>query len=86
YSGIRLILKGMVIANVIGLGIGYLQKEFKLIALDPQNYYMDSVPIKISLFEVVGLNLVCLLIVGLTLFIPLMIISRIKAINAIRFD
>lgn len=86
YSGIRLILKGMVIANVIGIGLGYLQKEFKLIALDPQNYYMDSVPIKISLIEVAGLNLVCLLIVGFTLFIPLMIISRIKAINAIRFD
>lgn len=86
YSGLRLILKGMFIANLIGLGIGYLQREFKIIALDAKNYYMDSVPISISFVEVIGLNIICLIIVGIALFIPLMIINRIKAINAIRFD
>ena len=86
YNGIRLILKGMVIANTLGLGLGYLQKEFKLIALDAANYYMDAVPISISWAEVIGLNFVCLIIAGLALFIPLAIINRIKPINSIRFD
>lgn len=86
YNGIRLILKGMVIANVIGLGLGLLQKEFKIISLDAKNYYMDAVPISISWTEVLGLNIICLLIVGMALFIPLLIVNRIRAINAIRFD
>ena len=76
----------MVIANVIGLGLGYLQREFRIIALDAKNYYMDAVPISISWTELIGLNMTCFIIVALALFIPLLIINRIRAINAIRFD
>ena len=86
YNGLRLIAQGMIIANIVGIGLALIQQKFKIIALDPENYYMDAVPIDISLAEVLGLNLVCLVIVGLALFIPLAIINRIKPINSIRFD
>ncbi len=85
-NGLRLILKGMVYANLIAFGIAFIQQHFQIIALDPKSYYMDYVPIEIPWLNVIGLNALCFILVGLTLFIPLLIISRLKPIKSIRFD
>ncbi len=86
YNGLQLILRGLIIGNGMALLLGWIQKRFKVIPLDPANYYMESVPIDFDLFWIVFVNLITLLIIGLTLFIPLSIISRINPIKVIRFD
>ncbi|MDF9800388.1 lipoprotein-releasing system permease protein [Catalinimonas alkaloidigena] len=86
YNGILLIVRGMMIGNLIGIGFGLLQYFFKIIPLDPENYYMDYVPIHWDLLAIVGLNLLTFTIVVLVLNIPTIIILRINPIKAIRFD
>lgn len=86
YNGILLIVRGMIIGNLIGIGFGLVQYFFKLIPLDPENYYMEYVPIHWDLLAILGLNLLTFLIVALVLNIPTMIILRINPIKAIRFD
>ncbi len=86
YNGIRLIFRGLLIGNLIGIGFGLLQYYFKLIPLDAENYYMDFVPIHWDLLAILGLNLLTFMIVGLVLNIPTIIILRIDPIKAIRFD
>lgn len=86
YNGIRLIVKGLLIGNIIGLGLSYLQYRFKIIPLDPENYYMSFVPITLNWPIIIGLNLLVLIVVSLVLSIPTMIISRIHPIKSIRFD
>lgn len=86
YNGILLIVRGMMIGNLIGIGFGLLQYFFKIIPLDPENYYMDYVPIHWDLLAIIGLNLLTFMIVVLVLNIPTMIILRINPIKAIRFD
>lgn len=85
-NGVNLILKGIFWGNVFGLGCCYLQDRFKLIPLDPTNYYMNHVPISFDYMAVLLLNLLVVTITGFTLFIPLTVISRIRPIKAIRFD
>ena len=86
YKGMRLILKGMLIGNILGIGYGLLQYYFKIVPLDPANYYMDYVPIDWNIWIIIGLNLLCFLIVSLILIIPTILITRINPIQAIRFD
>lgn len=86
YSGVRLIVKGLVFGNLLGLGVCYIQYKFKLIPLNPKDYYMDFVPISWS-WEIIGmLNLLTFLIVTLVLVLPTRAISNINPIRAIKFD
>ena len=63
-----------------------LQDKFKIIPLDPQNYYMEYVPIQWDWLWVIVLNILTFVIISAVLMLPTMIISRISPIKAIRFD
>ena len=81
-----LILKGLLLGNLLGLGLCFIQYKFKLITLNPRDYYMEFVPISWH-WEIVGLlNVVTLIIVTIVLLLPTMAIARINPIRAIRFD
>lgn len=86
YNGVRLVVKGLLLGNVIAIGFGALQYYFELIPLEPSTYYMDHVPIDWNWMSTIGINLLTLVIVALVLIIPTAIISRISPVKAIRFD
>jgi lipoprotein-releasing system permease protein len=86
YHGIYLSAKGLLIGNLIGIGLSLLQFYFKIIPLDPQTYYMDAIPININWFYILSLNLGVLLTIGLMMWWPSHLISRISPIKAIRFE
>jgi lipoprotein-releasing system permease protein len=86
YNGMLLILKGLLFGNIIGLGFCFVQYYFKIIPLDPQNYYMSTVPIEWNWPVFALLNLLTFVLVLLVLFIPMIVISNIKPIKAIKFD
>lgn len=86
YRGMILMGKGMLLGNVLGLGLAFLQYKFKIIPLDPQNYYMEYVPIQWDWGMVMLLNLLTFLIISLVLFLPTRIITGISPIQSIRFD
>jgi len=84
--GVRLILKGLFWGNLVGLGVAVIQYYFRVIPLDQVNYYMSYVPVKFDWFIIVGLNLITAIVISLSLYIPVVIISKISPIKSIRFD
>ncbi|XOV93939.1 MAG: ABC transporter permease [Bacteroidota bacterium] len=86
FNGLNLIVKGLLWGNMIGLSFCFAQYYFKLIPLDASNYYVSYVPISLDFGIVLFLNIMAVIVVGITLFIPLSIISRIQPVKAIRFD
>ncbi len=86
YNGVLLIGKGLLIGNALGIGLCFLQHRFKLIKLNPHDYYMSFVPISWHWDIIIILNLLTFFIVTLVLLLPTMVISRISPIKAIRFD
>jgi len=86
YQGINLILRGLLLGNIIGLGLCFLQDRFKLIPLNPHDYYMSYVPIAWDWPMIVSLNVLMFAVVTVVLWVPTTIISRIAPIKAIRFD
>ncbi|GAB3636138.1 ABC transporter permease [Hymenobacter arcticus] len=86
FRGMAITLKGLVIGNVVALGFCALQYYFRIIPLDPENYYMDRVPIAWSTSVMVLLNVATLLASILAVLVPTYMIARIKPMVAIRFD
>ena len=85
YNALNIIIKGLIVGNTLGIGLGYLQTEFSIISLNPDTYYMSSVPINIDFKNILLINLSTIFISYLVLIIPSFLITRISPINAIRF-
>jgi lipoprotein-releasing system permease protein len=86
YNGMNLIIKGLLWGNAVGLGLCFLQDKFKLISLNPHDYYMEYVPIQWSWGTVIVLNVIIFFTVLLVLLLPTRFITRINPIQAIKFD
>jgi lipoprotein-releasing system permease protein len=86
YNGMRLIVKGMMLGNFIGILFGFLQSKYQFLTLDAKNYYMEFVPISWDWTIIIFLNILTFTVVSMTLSVPTMIISRITPIKSIRFD
>jgi lipoprotein-releasing system permease protein len=86
FQGLRLMAKGLLFGNVLGLGLCYLQYTFRIIKLNAHDYYMSYVPVDWNWSVVVLLNLLMIAVVSFVLLLPTAIVSRVNPIKAIRFD
>lgn len=86
HYGLNILYKGLLWGNVIGLSICFLQYHFKLVPLDPENYFMTSVPIEWTWVHFAMINLVISILIIIALFVPLLFINRVKPIKAIKFS
>ena len=86
FTGYRLIVKGLLIGNAIGIGFGFVQQKWKVIPLEAQNYFMDSVPISFDWLIILGLNILFILLIAAVLFFPTLLISRIEPVKSIKFN
>lgn len=86
YFAAFIIGRGLLLGDVLGVGIVWLQHEWGFIRLDATNYYMETVPVEIDPLVVIGLNVGTLLVTVLALVGPSFLISRIQPAKAIRFD
>lgn len=81
-----LIIRGMLIGNIIGLGLAFIQYYFELIPLNPEVYYLNTVPIELSFMNWLLLNLGTLFVCVVALIVPSMVITKITPSKAIRFN
>lgn len=86
FNGINLVVKGALLGNAIAVLFGLIQYYFKPITLDPVHYYMAYVPIDWNLGVILGLNALVIGLIAITIFLPTALISRIRPVQAIRFD
>jgi lipoprotein-releasing system permease protein len=85
YNASYLILKGLFWGNVIGLSIILFQYYFKIITLNPQTYYVSTMPVHISFTQILLLNIGTLIMCFLMLIIPSYIITKINPSKSIKF-
>jgi lipoprotein-releasing system permease protein len=85
YNAIYLVGIGLILGNLLGLGIAYLQAQTHLFKLDQTNYYLDYVPMQVHVVDVLMLNITTIVICLLVLIIPSLLVSRISPLKAIRF-
>ena len=82
----RLILRGIFWGNAIALVLSLAQRHFKIIKLNPANYFTDSVPIHFDLPLWVTINVGTLIVILLMVLVPASLVSRIHPAESMRMD
>jgi lipoprotein-releasing system permease protein len=86
YNSFYLIGKGLLWGNVLGVGLALFQQYTGFFELDQTQYYVSVIPVKLSLLNVVLLNLGTIVVCVLMLLLPSLIVARITPVKAIRFS
>lgn len=84
FLAMKVALWGMLIGNVLMLGLLYCQDRWHFLPLDPDAYYIDFVPVEINWWAVLTLNAVCLLLIYLSLIIPSRFVAGISPTDTMR--
>lgn len=82
----RIVLRGVLIGNVIGLGLAFLQWKYHFIPLNPEAYYLSSVPIEFNLWAILGLNAAVIALSTAIMLIPARLISNISPSETMRYE
>jgi lipoprotein-releasing system permease protein len=86
YLSAHIAIRGLIIGNIIGLGLCFLQQKFGIIKLDPANYFLETVPISINPLHMLLLNLGAMVAIFLMMIGPSYLAARISPVRAILFD
>lgn len=86
WFGAFIITKGLIWGDIIAGLIITVQKYFGVIKLDPQTYYVSTVPVEVNIPLFAIINIATLIISVLVLIIPSFLISHISPAKSIRFE
>ncbi len=80
-----LIIKGLIIGNIIGIGVCLIQHHFGIVVLSQESYFVSTVPVNIYILHIALLNAGTFAICFIMLLLPSFIVSKISPVKAIRF-
>jgi len=86
YNAGYIVFYGLLIGNILGVGLALIQKHFNFIKLDEANYYLDTAPIDINWGPIILLNAGTFILTLLSLLLPTLLVTRITPVKALRFD
>lgn len=86
YFSVMLVVKALVLGNMIGIGICLFQHYTHFIQLDPTSYYLEYVPIHLTILHVALLNVGTIIVTVLMLILPSYFITRVSPEKTIRFE
>lgn len=81
-----IVAKGLIIGDLVGIGLVILQKYTGLVKLDPATYYISTVPVELNIVYVLLLNLMTLLVSVVVLVAPSYLISHIHPAKSMRYE
>lgn len=84
--GVLISTVGIVLGNILGLGIGWLQLKFGFITLPEETYYMHTAPVRIVAWQVIATDIGALLLCLLCLWLPTLYIRRIQPAKVLKFE
>lgn len=85
YNATYLIGFGLVLGNILGIGLGSFQSLTHFFKLDQASYYISFVPVQLEWQDIVLLNAGTLLISVVVLLVPSLLVTRISPLKAISF-
>lgn len=77
---------GIVLGDVLGIGLALLQRCTGLVRLPIESYYVDQVPVALDPGPILALNLGVLVVCVAALVLPSLLVTRIAPAKAIRFE
>ncbi len=82
----RIVAIGLLAGNIVGLSVLLTQQYFHILPLDPDAYYLNFVPVHLTVGFVVGLNAAVALLSFLLLILPSHMISTLSPSETMRYE
>ncbi len=86
YISLWILGLSLLIGNILGLGIGYLQKSTGIIKLDEANYYLSEVPVRFDIVSMLGINIATIVMTTIVMIVPTYLVTKIKPVEILRFQ
>ena len=86
YYAVFIMIPGLLIGNVLGIGLLLIQKYYKIVKLPAENYYLSVAPVYLDLTQILLLNLSAILISGVVLLAPSYLISKVTPNQAMKIN
>jgi|688.fasta_scaffold03351_23 lipoprotein-releasing system permease protein len=86
YKALYITILGLFFGNLAAFILIFIQNTWGVISLNPENYYVSKVVFSINFLDVLLINLLVLLAISLSVFLPTYMISKIKLVDAIKFN
>lgn len=80
------ISQGLVLGDIVGIGLVLLQQYTGIVTLDPQTYYVSKAPVELNIPIILALNAGTLLISIFVLIAPSHFISHIHPAKSMRYE
>lgn len=78
--------RGLLLGNIIGVGLLLIQKYTGVVALDPKTYYVSKVPVEINIPIILAINAATLAISVLVLIAPSYLVAHIQPSKSMRYE
>ena len=78
--------KGLLLGNIIGVGLCLLQQYTGIVKLDPANYYVSEVPVELSCWWIALLNAATFAVCVFVLIAPGYLVSHIHPAKSMRYE
>lgn len=85
YNAAYLIGIGLLLGNILGLGLGFFQQATHIFKLNQASYFLAYAPIEFHFIDVLLLNVVTVVVCLTVLIVPSLLISKVSPLKAIRF-
>lgn len=82
--GMKILFYSLLIGNLAGLGICWLQDKFKFITLNEADYYLAYAPIAIDWWGVLLLNILIVFSIFISIILPTYLVQSISPLKAIK--
>jgi lipoprotein-releasing system permease protein len=76
YQGIDILLKGIIPGNILFIIVSFVQNNYNILKLNPNDYYVDSIPFIVNPLYIISLNLIFAAIGIIILFVTFSSITR----------
>ncbi|MEX0965836.1 MAG: FtsX-like permease family protein [Bacteroidia bacterium] len=86
YNALLLSILGVVLGNILGLGLMWLQYEFQIIHLAQESYYVSEVPVIFNFLDIFLINAGTIIVCSLIMLLPSLLATRITPLKALRFE
>lgn len=86
YMAERLVARGLLIGNLIGIPLLLIQQHWHPLPLDPDSYFLSYVPIAVDWSAIITLNLAVITISALILILPSHMIATLSPSESMRYE
>ena len=84
YRSINITLKSIFLGNIIGLSICLIQKEFNIIQLNPESYFVNTIPVLFPWETIIQINILAFILIQFAILIPYYKITKLETAKILK--